>query len=395
MSICNQNPQLRSVWLSRRRFPRRRARRLRAAPGARGKRCAPHAERAGERGAGGAASLPVGMAALASAPCAVPASAAAAGESSGGGAGAPGGGGFGPSASPSPSPLPLQSPSSWGSAGAAAAFEASLESEYERARRERSHVWRTRDIGGGERCEVDASGVFVWDSALLLARHLTERARSAVAGLRVCELGCGSALPSFAAALAGAAEVVATDCDDKAVAAVRGAIAEGTVRRPLDASRLAAMRATELDWFACETDAAVARAAGTAGCDVVLAADCNYCTSRARRQSVACRRSHACGWAHSDAAPPPASSQSPPPSTLSRPLSMPACGRAAWCSSRAERAASRSMTSCGRLRRAATCTPRPWRCCSHTRASTARRRLRTRSGSSGGQHERALSQTDL
>jgi predicted nicotinamide N-methyase len=47
----------------------------------------------------------------------------------------------------------------------------------------------------------------LWPSAIALARHV---ARRDLAGLRVLELGCGLALPSVAAALAGA-RVLATD----------------------------------------------------------------------------------------------------------------------------------------------------------------------------------------
>ena len=388
---CHQNPR-RSVWLSRRRFPA-------GARGGCGRRgCARDAqrataERAGERGAGRAASLPVGTAARRAcrARCrrARPQRARAAAALA-----------------------PL----------AAAVLGRRRRHHLRRCRcnRRRPGVARaprrpSRRVSNLSTSERGASAAMCGARATSVAASAARstRAASSCGTRRCCSPGTSpSAHAAQWPACACASSVAAPHClhlPRRSQALPRSSQQTATTRpccrarrdrrgdraAALDASRLAAMRATELDWFACETDAAVARAADTAGCDVVLAADCNYCTSRARRQSVACRRSHACGWAHSDAAPPPASSQSPPPSTLSRPLSMPACGRAAWCSSRAERAASRSMTSCGRLRRAATCMPRPWRCCSHTRASTARRRLRTRFGSSGGQHERAHSQTDL
>ena len=47
----------------------------------------------------------------------------------------------------------------------------------------------------------------LWPSGIALARHVVGLA---LAGRRVLELGCGLALPSFAAALAGA-DVLATD----------------------------------------------------------------------------------------------------------------------------------------------------------------------------------------
>jgi predicted nicotinamide N-methyase len=53
----------------------------------------------------------------------------------------------------------------------------------------------------------------LWPSGIALAKHVAEFALN---GQRVLELGCGLALPSFAAALAGA-EVVATDWASEAV----------------------------------------------------------------------------------------------------------------------------------------------------------------------------------
>jgi predicted nicotinamide N-methyase len=55
----------------------------------------------------------------------------------------------------------------------------------------------------------------LWPSGLALAAAV---ARRAPAGLRVLELGCGLALPSLAAARAGAARVLATDANADAVA---------------------------------------------------------------------------------------------------------------------------------------------------------------------------------
>ena len=58
-----------------------------------------------------------------------------------------------------------------------------------------------------------------WGGGLALARYLQEHP-DAVAGRRVVDVGAGSGIVAIAAALAGATEVVATDLDPFAVAAI-------------------------------------------------------------------------------------------------------------------------------------------------------------------------------
>jgi predicted nicotinamide N-methyase len=62
--------------------------------------------------------------------------------------------------------------------------------------------------------------VFCWASGQVLARHLIDHPGT-VAGKRVLDFGCGSGVVAIAAALAGAAEVVACDIDPLALAAAR------------------------------------------------------------------------------------------------------------------------------------------------------------------------------
>ena len=57
---------------------------------------------------------------------------------------------------------------------------------------------------------LKSTGTAVWDASFVLAEYLH---RSEIRGKRVVELGCGLALPSLAAALAGAT-AVATDGDE-------------------------------------------------------------------------------------------------------------------------------------------------------------------------------------
>ena len=96
----------------------------------------------------------------------------------------------------------------------------------------------------------------LWPSGLALAHRVCERP---LAGARVLELGCGLALPSFAAALRGAA-VVASDWSPDAVAlTARNAARNGI-----------ALETTVVDWS--DARSLVARAPW----DLVLAADVLY-----------------------------------------------------------------------------------------------------------------------
>ncbi len=60
--------------------------------------------------------------------------------------------------------------------------------------------------------------VFCWASGQVLARHLLATP-GLVSGRRVIDFGCGSGVVAIAAALAGAAEVIACDSDPLALAA--------------------------------------------------------------------------------------------------------------------------------------------------------------------------------
>lgn len=61
---------------------------------------------------------------------------------------------------------------------------------------------------------------FCWGSGQALARHLLDNPHLA-AGKRVLDFGCGSGVAGIAAAMVGAAEVVACDIDDDAIVASR------------------------------------------------------------------------------------------------------------------------------------------------------------------------------
>ena len=95
----------------------------------------------------------------------------------------------------------------------------------------------------------------LWPSGIALARHVVGLA---LAGRRVLELGCGLALPSFAAALAGA-DVLATDWAPEALELVPQNAAANGVR----------VETALLDWGA-------AQPLELPSFDLVLAADVLY-----------------------------------------------------------------------------------------------------------------------
>ena len=95
----------------------------------------------------------------------------------------------------------------------------------------------------------------LWPSGIALARHVAELELD---GKRVLELGCGLALPSFAAALAGA-RVLATDWAPECIE---------LVARNAAANRLA-VNAAVLDWVAPKN-------LGPERYDLVIAADVLY-----------------------------------------------------------------------------------------------------------------------
>lgn len=101
----------------------------------------------------------------------------------------------------------------------------------------------------------------LWPSGIALARHLAELD---LAGTRVLEVGCGLALPSFAAALAGA-EVLAVDWAPEAIELVVANAA---------ANRLG-IQAAVFDWTS-------ERALDVPPFDLVVAADVLYEKRNAR-----------------------------------------------------------------------------------------------------------------
>ena len=94
----------------------------------------------------------------------------------------------------------------------------------------------------------------LWPSGIALARHVAELE---LGGKRTLELGCGLALPSFAAALAGA-EVVATDWAPEAVDLVAANAAANGL----------SLTAAVLDWGTGSSD--------VGHFDLVIAADVLY-----------------------------------------------------------------------------------------------------------------------
>jgi predicted nicotinamide N-methyase len=126
------------------------------------------------------------------------------------------------------------------------------------------------DAGAVEWAPIAPYWAVLWRSGVALARELegeanpypaqpAEPAASGLRGLRVVELGCGLAVPSIAAARAGAS-VLATDASPEALAlAVRNAETNGL-----------RIETATVDWAAPE------ELAGRAPFDLVLAADVLY-----------------------------------------------------------------------------------------------------------------------
>ena len=107
------------------------------------------------------------------------------------------------------------------------------------------------------------SCVHIWDSSAMLAEWIVNHP-SSVHGERVLELGCGLGLPSFAAALVGAKEVVATDLSPQAVAQIVKAVEYNSETYP----QLSILSASVLDWFSPETT--------MKPFSCIIAADVNY-----------------------------------------------------------------------------------------------------------------------
>nr|WP_255395978.1 50S ribosomal protein L11 methyltransferase [Kineosporia sp. R_H_3] len=126
-----------------------------------------------------------------------------------------------------------------------------------------------------------------------MARHLLD-APAAVAGRVVVDLGCGSGLVSIAAALAGAAHVLALDLDPLALTATTlNAGLNGVPVGALPAGRLATAVADVLAAAqAPDDDPLVARLLAA---DVVLAGDLFFERSLAAATLTVLRRSTAAG----------------------------------------------------------------------------------------------------
>ena len=112
------------------------------------------------------------------------------------------------------------------------------------------------DDGAVEWAPIAPYWSVLWRSGIALARDLD---RMALDGLRIVELGCGLAVPSIAAARAGATVLATDSCPDALMLAQRNAALNG-----------AALETATVDWT--EPDDLVKRGPF----DVVLAADVLY-----------------------------------------------------------------------------------------------------------------------
>ncbi|NMO55576.1 methyltransferase [Actinoplanes sp. TBRC 11911] len=134
------------------------------------------------------------------------------------------------------------------------------------------------DLAGGEfrSDEPPPFWAFVWAGGQALARYLLDHPAE-VAGLRVHDEATGSGIVAIAAALAGAADVTATDVDPAAVqAAHRNAVANGVNLGTGDDAGRGARPGTSDDAGRGVNLAASHDAAGGAGVDVLLAGDVFY-----------------------------------------------------------------------------------------------------------------------
>ncbi|MFV0279775.1 MAG: class I SAM-dependent methyltransferase [Rhodoblastus sp.] len=104
-----------------------------------------------------------------------------------------------------------------------------------------------------------------WAGGLALARHILD-APHLVAGAKILDLGAGSGLVGIAAAKAGAAEILAVDCDGDAVAAVEVNAA-----------------ANEVDMAALHADPLQTGVRHAPPVDIVLVGDLFYDADLARR----------------------------------------------------------------------------------------------------------------
>jgi predicted nicotinamide N-methyase len=101
-------------------------------------------------------------------------------------------------------------------------------------------IWRKTEEELGQMNVPPPYWAFAWAGGLALARYLLDHA-AVVAGRRVLDLGSGSGLTAIAAKKAGAAQVLATDIDAFALAAIGlNAAANGVTIETLQEDPLAA-----------------------------------------------------------------------------------------------------------------------------------------------------------
>ncbi|WP_088287335.1 50S ribosomal protein L11 methyltransferase [Kineosporia sp. A_224] len=154
-------------------------------------------------------------------------------------------------------------------------------------------LWQATEDRSGVQGAPPPFWAFPWPGGAALARHLLE-APDAVAGRLVVDLGCGSGLVSIAAALAGAAHVLALDLDPLALTAtaLNAGLNGVTVGAP-PAGRLATAVADVVAMAqAADGDPLVARLLAA---DVVLAGDLFFERSLAAATLTVLRRAVAAG----------------------------------------------------------------------------------------------------
>ncbi len=135
-------------------------------------------------------------------------------------------------------------------------------------------LWRAVQVETGNADAPIPFWAFAWGGGLAVARYLRDHGE-AVAGRRVLDFGSGSGLCAIAATLAGASEVVATDIDPFAIAAIN-------LNARANACRVSAVQRDLLADDPPDTD-------------VILAADCWYEAPLAGRVLPWLQRARAAG----------------------------------------------------------------------------------------------------
>jgi predicted nicotinamide N-methyase len=147
-------------------------------------------------------------------------------------------------------------------------------------------LWAQTERGTGRADLPPPFWAYPWAGGIAVARYLFDH-RQHVAGRVVLDLGSGSGLIAIAAALAGAAQVIANDIDPLALAAI-----------PLNAAANGvSVLVSGADLLASE-EAAAAALAGTGGLpapDLVVVGDACYERRMAHRMLAFLRRARASG----------------------------------------------------------------------------------------------------